>query len=498
LTDSPLRMVAVDLGAESGRAVVGTFDGERLTLEDVHRFPNVPVAVAGTLHWDFLRLFGDVTAGLRRAAAGGPVASVGVDTWGVDFGLLDARGRLLANPVHYRDRRTEGMPDLAFGVVSRDEIYAATGIQFMPINTLYQLWSMVRAGDPLLGQADRLLMMADLFHHFLAGSAVAEYTNASTSQCLDPVTRDWARPLLERFGIPTGIFPPVVAPGTILGPLRADVADETGLRDTHVVAPGSHDTASAVVGAPLDGPTTAFLSSGTWSLIGLEVPAPVITAVSLAANLTNEGGVGGTVRLLRNVVGLWLVQESRRARWPAGDPPSYEELAALAEAAPAFTAFIDPDDERFLRPGNLPARVRGFCAETGQPVPDDNGTLIRVLLESLALRYAVAVDELARASGHPVEAIQVVGGGSNNRLLCRLTASATGLPVRAGPVEATASGNLCVQAIAAGELASVAEARELVARSFPVTTYEPAGDWAEARARFAAVTARSQPASTTT
>ncbi len=496
MSDIPLRLVAIDLGAESGRAVVGTFDGERLALEDVHRFPNVPVAVAGTLHWDFLRLFGDVTAGLRRAAAGGPVASVGVDTWGVDFGLLDVRGRLLANPVHYRDGRTEGMPDLAFAVVPRDEIYAATGIQFMPINTLYQLWSMVRAGDPLLGQADRLLMMADLFHHFLAGSAVAEYTNASTSQCLDPVTREWARPLLERFGIPTGILPPVVAPGTVLGPVRADIADETGLRDARVVAPGSHDTASAVVGAPLAGPTTAFLSSGTWSLIGLEMPAPVISAASLAANLTNEGGVGGTVRLLRNVVGLWLVQESRRALWPAGDAPSYEELAVLAEAAPAFTAFIDPDDERFLRPGNLPARVRAFCAETGQPAPDDNGTLIRVVLESLALRYAVAVDELARASGHPVEAIQVVGGGSNNRLLCRLTASATGLPVRAGPVEATASGNLCVQAIAAGELASIAEARELIARSFPVTAYEPAGDWAEARARFNGLTARGLPAST--
>jgi rhamnulokinase len=383
-------------------------------------------------------------------------------------------------------------------VVPRDEIYAATGIQFMPINTLYQLWSMVRADDPLLGQADRLLMMADLFHHFLAGSAVAEYTNASTSQCLDPVAREWARPLLERFGIPTGILPPIVAPGTVLGPVRADIADETGLRDARVVAPGSHDTASAVVGAPLAGPTTAFLSSGTWSLIGLEMPAPVISAVSLAANLTNEGGVGGTVRLLRNVVGLWLVQESRRALWPAGDEPSYQELVVLAEAAPAFTAFIDPDDERFLRPGNLPARVRAFCAETGQPVPGDNGTLVRVLLESLALRYAVAVDELAQASGHSIEAIQVVGGGSNNRLLCRLTASATGLPVRAGPVEATASGNLCVQAIAAGELASIAEARELVARSFPVTTYDPNGDWTEARARFADVVARRLPASSAT
>jgi rhamnulokinase len=495
LTDTPLRMVAVDLGAESGRAVVGTFDGGRLALEDVHRFPNVPVTLAGTLHWDFLRLFGDVTAGLRRAASGGPVASVGVDTWGVDFGLLDARGRLLANPVHYRDRRTEGMPDLAFTVVPRDEIYAATGIQFMPINTLYQLYSMVRAGDPLLGQADRLLMMPDLFHHFLAGTAVAEDTIASTSQCLDPVARDWARPLLGRFGIPTGILPPIVAPGTILGPVRADVAADTGLRDASVVAPGSHDTASAVVGAPLTGSTIAFLSSGTWSLIGLEVAAPVITDVTLAANLTNEGGVAGTVRLLRNVMGLWLVQESRRALWPGGDAPSYEELAARAEAAPALTAFIDPDDERFLRPGDLPARVRSFCAETGQPVPEDDATLMRVLLDSLALRYATAIDELVRASGHPVDAIQVVGGGSSHRLLCRLTAGATGLPVRAGPVEATAIGNLCVQAIAAGELADVAEARALVARSFPAATYEPEGDWAEARARFARVIARPLPPS---
>jgi len=355
---------------------------------------------------------------------------------------------------------------------------------------------MVRAGDPLLGQADRLLMMADLFHHFLAGTAVAEYTNASTSQCLDPVARDWARPLLARFGIPTGILPPIVAPGTVLGPVRADVAAETGLRGARVVAPGSHDTASAVVGAPLAGPTTAFLSSGTWSLIGLEVPAPVITGVTLAANLTNEGGVAGTIRLLRNVVGLWLVQESRRALWPSGDAPSYAELAALAETAPPFTAFIDPDDERFVRPGDLPARVRAFCVETGQPVPQDDGTLVRVLLESLALRYAVAVDELARASGHPIETIQVVGGGSNNQLLCRLTAGATGLPVRAGPVEATASGNLCVQAIAAGELASIAEARAVIARSFPVTQYEPEGEWAEARARFADVVARRLPAST--
>ncbi len=489
MSEGTLRMVALDLGAESGRAVVGTFDGDRLAIEDAHRFPNVPVALAGTLHWDFLRLFGEVTNGLRKVAAAGPVASVGVDTWGVDFGLLDARGRLLANPVHYRDARTEGILDDAFAIVPRPEIYAATGIQLMPINTLFQLYAMARTGDPLLAQADRLLMMADLFHHFLAGTAVAEYTLASTSQCLDPVARDWARPLVERFGIPLRILPPVVAPGTVLGPVRGDLAAATGLDGTRVVTPGSHDTASAVVGTPLAESSTAFLSSGTWSLLGLEVPGPVVTEAALAANLTNEGGVGGTVRLLRNVVGLWLVQESRRALWPADDPPSYEAIVALAEAAPASTAFIDPDDDRFLRPGDVPGRVREFCAETGQPVPEGAGTLIRVILESLALRYAAAIDELERVGGRPVTSIQVVGGGSNNRLLCHLTAGATGLPVRAGPVEAAAIGNVAVQAIAAGELADVAEARALVARSFPLREYEPTGDWTEARARFASIVA---------
>jgi rhamnulokinase len=490
LTDSALRLAAVDVGAESGRVLVGSFDGSHLSITDVHRFGNVPVSLGGTLYWDFLRLFGEVTAGLRRAGAAGPIASVGVDTWGVDFGLVDARGRLLANPVHYRDLRTEGMVEAACGVVPRDEIYAVTGIQFMPINTLYQLYSMVRAKDPLLGQADRLLLMADLFAHFLSGASVAEYTDATTSQCLDAVARDWARPMLDRLGIPTAMLPEIVDPGTDLGSLRPELADAAGLAATRVVAPGTHDTASAVVGAPLASSSTAFLSSGTWSLIGLEVPEPVITPASYAANLTNEGGVAGTIRLIRNVVGLWLVQEGRRALWPAGDGPTYEHLAAMAETAPAFTAFIDPDDERFLRPGDIPARVRAFCAETGQPVPDDVPTLMRVILESLALRYAAAIDQLAGAVDRRITAVHVVGGGSNHRLLCHLTAGATGLPVRAGPVEATAAGNLAVQAIAAGELASVAEARELIARSFPVTSYDPKGDWAEARARFTAIVGR--------
>ena len=487
MTDAARRIVALDFGAESGRVAVGAFDGDRLSVEDVHRFPNLPVSLGGTLHWDFLRLFGEALAGLRRARAGGPVASVGMDTWGVDFGLLDERGRLLANPVHYRDARTEGMVEAATAVVPRADIYRATGIQFMPINTLYQLLAMARTRDPLLAGADRLLMMGDLFGHFLCGSATAEYTNASTSQCLDPVARDWARPLLERLGIPTRLLPEIVPPATILGPLRPDVAAGTGLQGTRVVATASHDTAAAVVGAPLAGPGTAFLSSGTWSLLGLEVAAPIVTDASYAANLTNEGGVGGTIRLLRNVAGLWLVQESRRALWPAGDGPSYDELAAAAAAAPAFTAFIDPDDERFLRPGDMPARVRAFCRDTGQTPPPDTPTLVRVLLESLALRYAVVLDELAAAAGRPVEAVHVVGGGVNHRLLCQFTADAAGLPVRAGPVEATMLGNLVVQAMALGELADVAEGRELIARSFPITAYHPRADWSEPRARFAAL-----------
>ncbi|HEY6056587.1 MAG TPA: rhamnulokinase family protein [Candidatus Limnocylindrales bacterium] len=481
----PLRLLALDLGAESGRGMVGTLDGERLALAESYRFPNVPVRLGETLHWDFLRLFGDALAAIRKAAAEGPLRSVGVDTWGVDFGLLDERGRLIGNPVHYRDRRTEGILDIAFGRVPRPEIYRATGIQFMGINTLYQLLAMSDGGDPQLGQARRLLMMPDLFHFFLTGRTAAEYTIASTSQCLDPVRRQWATGLLERFGIPTHILPEIVPPGSELGVLGGDVAERVGATGIAVVAPGAHDTASAVAGTPLEDPrTTAFLSSGTWSLIGLEVHSPVLSDAALAANLTNEGGVEGTIRLLKNVVGLWLVQESRRALWPAGDAPTYEELTGLARHAPPFMAFIDPDDERFLRPGNLPARIHQYCLETGQDPPIGAGPIVRVLLESLALRYATVVDELAAVSGHPLEAIHVVGGGANNDLLCQLTADATGRTVRAGPVEATALGNIAVQAIAAGELASVGEARQLIGRSFPSRAYEPSGDWTEARDRF--------------
>lgn len=464
------RFLAIDLGAESGRGVVGTFDGSVLALDEVVRFPNIPVQLGGTLYWDFLRLYGDVQLAIDKARGDGDLASVGVDGWGVDFGLLDPRGRLLSNPVHYRDERTRGALEQLLGRVSRDEIYRATGIQFMEINTLVQLYAMRLASDPELERASRLLLIPDLINHFLCGSDVIEYTNATTTQCFG-LNGDWATELLARVDVPRQLFPDVVAPGTCVG--------------THdrvaVVAPGTHDTASAVAGTPLK-QDTAFLSSGTWSLLGFEVDDPIVNDRALAANLTNEGGVGGKIRLLRNIMGLWLMQEARRALGG-----SYDELTALAESAPPFSAFVDPDDERFLRPGALPRVVSEYCRETDQAVPNDTGTLVRVLLESLALKYAWVMRQLECVTGRRIGAIRVVGGGSQNALLCRLTANACGVPVFAGPAEATAIGNIVVQAIAAGEVGSLAEARPLVDRSFPAQCYEPAGDWSEARARFDAL-----------
>jgi len=485
-----LRLLAIDIGAESGRAVVGSFDGARLTVDEAHRFPNLAVRLGGTLYWDVLRILADVQDGVRRA---GEVAALGVDTWGVDFGLLDARGRLIGNPVHYRDGRTAGTLERMSQRVSRADVYEATGIQFLEINTLNQLFAMVEAEDPQLQSAERLLLMPDLINHFLCGSAVSEYTNATTTQCFDPRRGGWALELVERLGIPARLFPEVVAPGTVLGTLADQPPSPSGRGawgeggGPRVVAPATHDTGSAVAAMPLalDG-AAAFLSSGTWSLVGLEVRQPVINEQALAANVTNEGGVAGTTRLLKNVMGLWLVQEARRALGePGAEPPSYEALSTLAEHAPSGTAFIDPDDARFLRTGDVRAAVTSYCGETRQPAPDDPGTLMRVLLESLALKYASVLGELQQLTGRAVSSIYVVGGGARNELLCRLTAAATGLPVLAGAAESTAIGNLIVQALALGELASLAEARELVALSFPARAYEPNGDWSAARERFA-------------
>ena len=450
--------------------------------------PMCPVRMGGTLYWDFPRQFGDILDGLRKASADGAVHSVSVDTWGVDYGYLDAQGKLLGNPVHYRDTRHETMLEEAFALMPREELYMATGIQFMSINTIYQMLSEVRAHDPILEVAHKMLMMPDIFNHFLCGADVAEYTEATTGQTVDPWTKDWARPVFDRLGIPTHFLPQIVQPGTELGTLLNEVADATGCKGATVVAGASHDTPSAVAAVPLASPSTAYISSGTWSLVGLEVREPVVTEAALAANVTNEGGYDGTITLLKNCMGLWLLQQSRKALWPGDGAPSYQEICDLAETGTQWTAFVDPDDKRFLWPGDMPTRIREYCEETGQEVPLETANLFRVIFESLALKYAWVVDTLGQVTGQEIDRIHIVGGGSQNELLCQMTANASKREVVAGPVEATAIGNISIQAISSGELGGLAQARELIARSFPMKTYEPKGFfWGEAQQRFEAL-----------
>ncbi len=491
-----LSILAFDLGAESGRAVLGHLDGERLRLEEVHRFGNGPVPLLGSLHWDVLRLWAEVMAGLRAAAAqaGRALASVGVDTWGVDFALLAGDGSLLGNPYHYRDRRTDGIMEEAFQVVPRAEIYAQTGIQFLQFNTLYQLLAMVKAGSAALAAAQTLLTIPDLFHYWLSGCQANEFTIATTTQCYDPRRGDWAIDLLQRLGIPTHILGRIVPPCTVLGPLQAEVAREADCPVVPVVAPGSHDTASAVAAVPATRPDYAYLSSGTWSLMGVEVQQPLISAESLACNVTNEGGVGGTFRLLKNIMGLWLVRECRRAWARSGEALSYDDLTQLAAEAPAFGALIVPGDARFLPPGDMPARIQAFCRETGQAVPESRGQVIRCALESLALEYRRVLAQLEGLAGHPLPVLHVVGGGSRNRLLNQFTANATGRAVIAGPVEATATGNILGQALALGHIGSLAEGRALVRRSFDLVTFEPerSAAWDDAYARYLQLVERTQ------
>jgi rhamnulokinase len=483
---------AVDLGAQSGRVAVGRFDGERLGVTEVHRFPNVPVRMRDTLHWDILGLYREVLDGLRAAGReAGRVDSVAVDSWGVDFGLVDRYGRLLQNPVHYRDaRRAEAMERVLEQVPAR-ELYERTAIQLMPINTVFELGAMAAEGDPALAAADTLLLIPDLVHFWLSGVRTSELTNASTTQCFDPRSGGWAVDLLERLDVPARLFPDVVQPGTPLGAIDPRVAEETGLQGATVVAAATHDTGAAVAAVPFREPGSAFVSAGTWSLVGVELREPVVTDAAFDANLTNEAGVDGTFRLLRNVTGLWLVHECRRAWSLEGHDYSFEQLVALAKQAPALRSFIEPNDPVFAEPGDMPARVRAFCAHTHQAEPVEPGAVVRCILESLALKHAQTVQLLAAVTGVEPREIHVVGGGAQNELLCRWTADAAGLPVHAGPEEATLYGNLLVQAMSLGEIASLEEARALVAATVVRTTYEPRDDdaWREARERFASAVA---------
>lgn len=480
-------MVAIDLGAQSGRVALGRFDGERLTVSDVHRFPNVPVQTRGVLQWDVLRLFGDVLEGLRAAGRDGVhVDSLGVDSWGVDFGLLDRKGRLLQNPVHYRDARRADAVDRMLAEVPARELYERTGIQLMPINTVFELAAMAADGDPALEAAETMLMIPDLLHYWLGGPPVCELTNATTTQCLDARTGTWVVDLLERLDVPARVFPEVVQPGALLAPLAAEVASESRLDGAMVVAGATHDTGAAVAAIPFRRSGSVFISAGTWSLVGLELPRPLIDDRTYEANLTNEGGVAGTVRLLRNVAGLWLLHESRRTWALAGREYTFDELVALAERATPFRSLVDPNDPLFAPPDAMPQRIREFCARTDQPQPEDPAAVTRCILESLALKHAQTIELLHRATGIEPAEVHVVGGGARNELLCRWTAAAAGVPVVCGPAEAAEIGNLCVQAIALGELASIEDARAVVAASFEPIVYEPEDNdaWREAGERF--------------
>jgi len=490
--NAPARILAFDVGAESGRAVLGELAGGRLTVHEVRRFPNTPLTLSGHIHWNVYALLDEMKTAMRDAAAATGVRpdSLSVDTWGVDFGLLASDGRLLGLPFCYRDTRNAGAMEDYLKLVPRAELYGATGIQFMPFNTLFQLYAMVRDRSPQLEAAADLLFMPDLFLYLLTGRKAAESTIASTSQMLDPRTRTWIPGLFQAMGFSRRILQPVVEPGAVLGPLSDAVVAETGLRDVPVVLTASHDTASAVAAVPAEGGHWAYISSGTWSLVGVEAPAPVISPASLTANFTNEGGVGGTVRFLKNVTGLWLLQGCRKAWAAAGDTATYEELAAAAESAPGFAALIDPDDPLFLNPPDMPEAVAAYCRRTGQTPPATKAATVRAVLESLALKYRFVLDQLRSVLGHPIDRVHVIGGGSRNALLCRLTAEAAGLPVAAGPAEATAVGNILVQAMALGLVGSPAEVRRIVRESFAPALYEPSGPaaaWDAAYGRFRAI-----------
>jgi rhamnulokinase len=484
--------LAFDLGAESGRAILGTLAGGRLVLEELHRFANTPVRALSALYWDTLRLWHDIQRGLAIAGRERrlTLAGIGVDTWGVDFGLLGADGALVDNPRHYRDARTNGMLEAAFRIVPREDIFARSGVQFMQINTLYQLYAMRLAESPALAGARTLLMMPDLFNYWLTGVARSELTIASTSQMYDPRRGAWATELFEKLGLPARILPEIVPPGSRLGPLLATVREAAGLAETPVYTTGCHDTASAVAAVPAEGRDWCYISSGTWSLMGVELDAPVIDERSLALNLTNEMGAAGKTRLLKNIAGLWPLQECRRAWELAGQQYTYEQLTELAAAATPFAAVIDPD--AFLEPGDMPARIAAYCRATRQPEPASHAVFVRAILESLALRYREVLESLETLLARRFTTIHIVGGGSRNRLLNQLVADATGRAVIAGPAEATAMGNVLIQAIGAGDVSGLAEARAIVRNSSQLEVFHPgnAAGWDQAYDRYRALPGR--------
>ena len=470
-----MKILAFDYGATSGRAILGNFDGKVLTLEETHRFPSDPVMVNGTYTWDILRLYHELKKGILNTVNMGhsDIASIGIDTWGVDFGLISKEGKLLGNPVHYRDTRTDGMIEEAAKTVSEKDIYGTTGIQFQKFNTLYQLLAMKKENDPLLDIADTLLFVPDLFNYFLTGVKKCEYTITSTSQMYDPVKGDWAYDMLEKFGIRTDILPEVIPAGTKIGNLKEDICAELGIPSIPVIAVAEHDTGSAVVSVPFSEKGAAYLSSGTWSLLGLELDKPIINEKMRELNYTNEGGINNSVRLLKNIMGLWINTECMRTWEKLGETVTFKYLAETAAKSEPFRSLIDVDDPRFFEPFDMPNKIMDYCRETGQPVPRNKGEFSRCINESLALKYREAIEGLDEIVGYRIPALHIVGGGCQNNLINQFTANAINRPVITGPVEATAIGNLITQLIALGEIKDLDEGREVIKNSFPMTTFEP-------------------------
>lgn len=479
------KVLAFDFGASSGRAMLFSFDGEKLSIEEMHRFSNDPVMIGDSFHWDVLRLFFEIKQGINKTVLAGhkDIAAIGIDTWGVDYGLFDEKGKLLGNPYHYRDTRTNGMVELADKTIGKEYIFNKTGIQFNFYNTLFQLMAARKEEDPLLDIADKALFMPDIFNYLLTGEMKNEYSIASTSQMLDVKTKTWDKELLEKANIPTDLFCDVVMPGEVIGMLTDDICEELGCPKIPVIAVGSHDTASAVASVPVtEEYPYAYISTGTWALMGSELDSPNVSDTTYHYNFTNEGGVCGKIRFLKNIMGLWIIQESKRQWAREGKNFSFDDLEQAAWAAKPFESFIDPDCEDFATPGNMPKRIREFCKRTGQPVPETEGDIIRCVAQSLAFKFRMVAEAIEDITKKPLAAVHMVGGGIKDTMVCRFTASATGKTVLAGPVEATSTGNALVQLMALGKVKDLMEGRQIVKNSFPIKTYQPedASTWNEA------------------
>ncbi|MBQ3888103.1 MAG: rhamnulokinase [Clostridia bacterium] len=483
------RVLAFDFGASSGRAIVAEFDGETISFHEVHRFSNDPVDIGGTVYWDVQRLFFEIKQGLLKAKQDGGFDSVGIDTWGVDFGLLRKDGSLVENPVHYRDRRNEGMVDRAAAYMSRERMYELTGIQFLDFNTVFQLLSLKENRPYILDEADTLLMMPDLLNYMLTGKKATEYSIATTTQLVDLKTHDWSDEILSALGLPRRLLTPIVPTGSVIGTLHPALCEELGLPAVPVVAVAEHDTQSAVTATPSAAEDFIFISCGTWSLFGTETKEPIVSEKSRAMNITNEGGYGYSTAFLKNICGLWLIQESRRQWRREGTEYSYADLEREALAAEPFRSFIDPDAPEFGTMGDLPNRVREYCRKTGQPVPETVGQVMRCIYESLALKYRRTFEEVCECTEKTYDRIHVMGGGTKDGLLLQMAANSCGVTVYGGPIEATALGNIAVQLLACGAVKDIAEARAIIARGEALCRFEPqdADRWEEAYRAFRAV-----------